>query len=225
MLKRMIFPLLLGLVGGGILLGLTDWQLQRMAWKRQLLAEINTQIVKPPVPLGPITPERAHQKYLSVRVQGQLSPPPLRVLTSRPPIGPGFRIIARLDTKDGAILLDLGFLRDGQKTPPLPKGNITVIGNIHWPQESDKYTPAPNPAEDMWFARDVPKMARALGTQPIMVVARQLSPPIPGISPWPVDGLDVPNNHLQYAITWFSLALLWLGMTGYWLWRIRQRLD
>jgi len=225
MLKRMIFPLLLGLCGGGILLALGNWQVQRMGWKRHVLAQIHTQIIRPPVPLGPISPKRAHQKYLSVTISGTLAGGRLRVLTSRGDFGPGFRIIARLDSDNGPLLVDLGFVPDGRKTPTLPKGKIRVIGNILWPEETDKYTPAPNAAEDMWFARDVPKMAATLGSLKMMVVARRIDPEIPGIYPWPLDGADIPNNHFQYAITWFSLAALWLGMTGYWLWRIRQRLD
>jgi surfeit locus 1 family protein len=58
-----------------------------------------------------------------------------------------------------------------------------------------------------------------------MVVARAIRPAEPGVEPEPVDTTGIPNNHLQYAITWFSMAALWLGMTGYWLWRNRARSD
>jgi len=45
------------------------------------------------------------------------------------------------------------------------------------------------------------------------------------VSPWPVSRAGIPNNHLNYAITWFLMAAAWLGMTGYWLWRIRRQSD
>ena len=41
----------------------------------------------------------------------------------------------------------------------------------------------------------------------------------------PVTVAGIRNAHLNYAITWFLLAVSWLGMTGYWLWRISRRLD
>jgi surfeit locus 1 family protein len=66
-------------------------------------------------------------------------------------------------------------------------------------------------------------MADALGTEPVMVVARL--PTGDGIAPMPVDTAGIPNDHLNYAITWFSLAAVWLGMTGLALWRIRRRID
>jgi len=225
MLKRMIFPVFLGLVGGGILIALGVWQLQRMAWKEGVLATIRAEIVKPPVALDPTIPGIATEKYLSVKTTGVLARRSLRVLTSLPPYGPGYRVIARLETRKGPILVDLGFRPEYYKVTDFPTGPVTLVGNILWPEEVDSYTPAPNMAKNIWFARDVPKMATALGTGKIMVVARMISPAPKGILPWPVSAEGIPNNHLQYVITWFSLAVLWLGMTVYWLWRIRRRLD
>ena len=69
--------------------------------------------------------------------------------------------------------------------------------------------------------RDADAIAAALRTEPTFIVARE---PTGGeIEPMPVDTSAIPNDHLQYAITWFSLAAVWLGMTVYLLWRIRQR--
>ena len=56
-------------------------------------------------------------------------------------------------------------------------------------------------------------MAAALQTRPVLVVARQVDPTLPGIDALPVDTAAIPNDHMQYAITWFSLAALWLAMT------------
>ena len=55
-----------------------------------------------------------------------------------------------------------------------------------------------------------------------LVVAREVTPS-EGLQPLGVTTSGIPNDHLQYAGTWFSLAAVWLGMTGYLLWRIRQR--
>ena len=63
-------------------------------------------------------------------------------------------------------------------------------------------------------------MAAALQTEPILVVAR--NPTGQGVEPLPVGTEGIPNNHLQYAMTWFSLAAIWTGMTVLTLWRIRR---
>jgi len=65
-------------------------------------------------------------------------------------------------------------------------------------------------------------MAEVLGTEPVLVVTRKLSEPEVGVSPLPVDTSGIPNDHLSYAITWFSLAVIWAAMTGFFIWRMRQ---
>ena len=67
----------------------------------------------------------------------------------------------------------------------------------------------------IWFARDVDAMAAALNTKPILIVAREVSFHDGDVTPFPVDTTRIPNDHLQYAITWFSLAAIWLAMTFY----------
>ena len=217
MLRRLIFPLLLGLVGCAILIGLGSWQLQRLAWKQGILAEISARIADDP---GPLPAPGGATPYQPVAVTGDLGGPALRVLVSRKQIGAGHRIIASLTTPDGRRLLaDLGFVRDGQPVPA-PEGRVAITGNLHTPAEVDSYTPAPDLARNLWFARDVPAMAAALGTEPLLVVAR--APVLPGIEPMPVDTAGIPNDHLNYAITWFLLAAVWAGMTGLLVWRIAR---
>ncbi len=66
-------------------------------------------------------------------------------------------------------------------------------------------------------------MAAALETEPVLLVAREVAGDAQGIVPVPVTTEGIPNNHREYAITWFSLAAVWAGMTLYLLWRIRRR--
>ena len=68
-----------------------------------------------------------------------------------------------------------------------------------------------------------PRMAVALGTEPVLIVARAMTPADPVAVPLPVTSAGIPNDHLEYAATWFSLAAVWIGMTGFLLWRIRRR--
>ena len=95
-----------------------------------------------------------------------------------------------------------------------PTGEVTVTGNLHWPQEIDSFTPEPDLEANIWFARDLPAMAETLNSEPLLIVARTTSLPDGPVMPLPVDTAGIPNDHLQYAITWFSLALIWVAMTA-----------
>jgi len=220
-MRRVLFPILIGLVGACILLALGTWQMQRLAWKEAVLADIAGKIAAKPVAL-PQSPDPLADRYLPVTVTGRIEGAPLRVLTSPRGAGPGYRLVSVLDAGGRRVLLDRGFLPADSPVPE-PAGEIVVTGNLHWPAETDSFTPAPD--GDLWFARDLTAMAKALGAEPVMIVAREVSPPEPGVTPQPVDTNGIPNDHLQYAITWFSLAAIWLGMTGYWVWRNRDRED
>ncbi|TMV15128.1 SURF1 family protein [Arenibacterium halophilum] len=214
-MKRFGFLIVFGLTGFAVLIGLGIWQVQRLDWKRGILAEIEAKIAAPEVGL-PDAPDAETDKYLAVQVAGTILPGELHVLVSRKNIGAGFRIIAPFETDGGRrILLDRGFVPAAQAKDTRSLGPVTVDGNLHWPDETDKYTPEPDLKANTWFARDVPAMAAALGTEPVLLVARTDTGP----SPMPVGTEGIPNDHLQYAITWFSLALIWAAMTAFFLWR------
>ncbi len=221
MTRRMIVPLLIGLLGGAILISLGVWQMQRLAWKEAVLAEIDARIADAPVAL-PVTPDPEADRYLPVTATGRFTGEHLDVLVSRKQIGPGVRVVEVLETQDGRrVLVDRGFVAQDARDGPRPSGPATVEGNLHWPDEVDGFTPPPDATTGLWFARDVAAMAQALNTEATFIVARR--PTGGAIEPMPVDSSGIPNDHMNYAITWFSLAAVWLGMTAYLLWRIRQR--
>jgi surfeit locus 1 family protein len=221
MIRRTLIPLAFGAIGVGILIGLGLWQLARLEKKEAYLAEIEAQIVAAPVAL-PADPDPVQDRFLPVIVTGEFQGAALSVLVSRKQIGPGVRLIAPFVTDTGRrIMVDRGFVAEAARGEDHTATAFEVTGNLHWPQETDSYTPPPDAAAGLWFARDVPAMAAALDTDPILLIAR--SDTGGGVEPMPVDTAGIPNDHLQYAITWFSLALVWAGMTGLFLWRIRQR--
>ncbi len=223
MMRRMIIPLLFGLFGAGILISLGVWQVQRMQWKEGILADITARIAADPVPLPPAPdPTYADHRYLPVPGSGRFTGKTLSVLVSRKEIGAGVRIIATFQTDDGRrVLVDRGFLRDADKNRALTVTDATITGNLHWPQETDSFTPPPDLKTGLWYARDVTAMAQALDTEPTFIVARASTGD--EIEAMPVDTSGIPNDHWGYAVQWFSLAAVWLGMTAYLLWRIRQR--
>ncbi|WP_415921198.1 SURF1 family protein [Tateyamaria sp. SN6-1] len=217
-----MFFLIVGLLGAGTLVSLGVWQVQRLAWKQDLLASIEAQIDADPVPLAhAVAPE--FQRYAPVTLTGTFGDGHIRMLASRKTIGPVHRIIRPFDADGfGPVLVDTGWQPDGVAVASAPAAALTLIGNLDAPIEADGFTPAPDLTANLWFARDVPAMAATLNTQPILVVLRDMPEIDLGVTPWPVDTAGIPNDHLQYAITWFSLALIWGAMTGYFLLRNRR---
>jgi surfeit locus 1 family protein len=214
MFRKLIGPVVFGIGGVAVLLALGFWQVRRLEWKEAYLAAIEARIEEEAVAL-PANPEQGTDQYRPVIVTGKFSDSGLRVLSSRKQIGPGHRLIARFDTGDRAILVDRGFLRNADAAPDLPVEEVTLTGNLMWPDETDSFTPEPDIAGGLWFARDVPAMAAELGTEPVLLVVKVASyDPAPVLyAPVTTDG--IPNDHRSYAITWFSLAAIWLAMTAY----------
>ncbi len=217
-MRRTLFLLIFSLAGLGVLLWLGTWQVQRLAWKQEILSEIDSRISAEPVPLPQQVSEDA-DKFLPVTVSGDMEPGEIHVLVSVKQVGAGYRIIQSFSTEDRTILVDRGFVPTTAKQTDRLTGPMEVTGNLHWPDEIDSYTPEADIDSNIWFARDVPNLAAALGAEPILLIARSQTDP--GVKPLPVDTAGIPNDHLQYAITWFGLALVWAAMTGYFLWRNR----
>jgi surfeit locus 1 family protein len=82
-----------------------------------------------------------------------------------------------------------------------------------WPDDQNDNTPDPDLEANIWFARNIPAMSAALGTAPLMVVATATTPADPRITPLPVNTANIKNDHFEYAVTWFLLALVWAIMS------------
>jgi surfeit locus 1 family protein len=221
MTRRLVLPLLFGLFGSAILVALGSWQLQRMAWKEEIIARIEARLASDPVAV-PFGANPDEHQYLRVREEGVVLPGELHVYTSVPPHGVGYRVVAPFEIAGGRrVLLDRGFVPIGEKDDLREIGPLAVEGALHWPQETDRFTADPDRDANIWFARDAERMADALGTEPVMLVIERSSIPAAALAQ-PVT-VNIPNNHLEYVVTWYGLAVVWAGMTVYWLWRITRR--
>jgi surfeit locus 1 family protein len=219
-LGRLTGLLLFGVLGTGVLVGLGVWQVQRLGWKQDVIALIETRLESGVADL-PAAPNESANEYAAVRLSGTIEPGEIHVLLARN--GISYRVIAPFLLADGRrVMLDRGIVPDAGKDASRPIGPAEVEGNLLWPDETDSFTPDPNLERNIWFARDVGRMSAALGTEPVLVVARRLS--LPGTDPLPVS-VELRNNHLEYAITWFAMAITWSVMTAYLLWRIKRRID
>ena len=228
--RSWIIPALIGLIGvsAGLILG--TWQLGRMEWKAALIAEAERKLLSDPVAI-PETVDPVRDKLLRVQAVGYIERRELHVIASMKRYGPGFRVITTMElAKDGErtgrrIMVDLGFvperlkhLSDREPTSKrlqkrLPKDQ--VVGLLYWPDEVDGWTPPPDKDRNIWFARDVDAMAEELGAEPVLLIA-QSHPD--GRIPLPrPPGVDIPNRHLEYVVTWYSLAGIWFVMSLIWL--------
>ena len=226
-LSRMIGPLVFGLAGAAVLMSLGFWQLGRLEEKVAIIAAIEARIDAAPAPL-PEVPEPGAHRYLPVVVAGRYTGEVVHVLSSTREGGPGSRVMAVLETEGARrVLVDRGYLPEAARPgADFASGAVTVTGNLDWPSDSDSFTPAPDLGRGLWFSRDVAPIAAHLGTEAVLIVARaDDAAAVPGLSAQPIAGAAVRNDHLEYAITWFSLAAVWLGMTAYLMWRIRRRTD
>lgn len=203
-----------------LLVGLGVWQLQRLAWKEGLIAEIETRAKTAPVGLrAALAAARAGGDvgYLRVKAEGRFLNDKERYLFALADGTMGWDVITPLATADGDVLLiDRGFVPDALRDPSSrkegePEGIVTVTGLARTPEAQGTFTPDNEPARNRWFWRDLPAMAasmfpgEALKLAPFFLDAEKSE--VPG--GWPLGGqtrLDLPNNHLQYAVTWFALA-------------------
>ena len=213
--KAVTGAILLGVGGTAVLLTLGAWQLQRLASKEALIAKIDARLAADPVPV-PDMPDPARDQFLRVRVDGDLGAGTAYVLTTRRPQGPGFRVIAPVDVAGRKVLADFGYVPEAEKSTalPAPGTQVSVTGALFWPESRDSYTPEPDLARKLWFIRDTPGIAAALDTEPVLIVAERHS-----LGERPLAeriAHNLPNDHLGYALTWFSLAAICALMSFLW---------
>ena len=223
-MRRIVLPLILGIAGFAVLASLGLWQLRRLEWKEAMLDEIARGIAAAPVELpAAIDPS---MKYLPVTMTGTTTGDEILVLSGTRELGGGYNVISAFQTDDGRrIMVDRGFIPQDDRHAARPSVALTVTGNLHWPDEKGRSTPEPDLKAGIWFAREVPRMAEHLGTEPVLVVASAVQGDAQGVMPMPLDIGGIPNNHLSYAVQWFTFALICFGMTMALAWRIRRQTD
>ena len=133
-------------------------------------------------------------------------------------LGGGDWVLDPLQTDDGIILVNRGFVPEGARPSPPPTGRATVRGLLRISEPRGGFLRLNQPGQDRWYSRDVAAIARARGLSgvaPYFIDAAAT----PDDAGWPKAGLTVVrfrNQHLQYALTWFGLAVLTLWAT----WRL-----
>jgi len=214
--RPLLGPTLWFLFGFALLAGLGVWQIERLDEKEALIATIQTGMGAAPVPLADVLNQGAAiGEYRHVRVTGRFLHESELYLFSRGPLGAvGVDIVTPLVQENGqTVLVDRGFVPDALRDPKTRQagqtsGEVTLTGVLRLPQKPGMFTPPTDAGARLWFVKDVPSMAASLGLDAPPVLIEADATPNPG--GWPLGGrtqTDIPNDHLQYAMTWFGLAL------------------
>ncbi len=213
---------LLALCIFGILLftSLGVWQVQRLAWKRDLIARVEARVHAAPQAL----PARSHwptmdlhdMEYRRVQVHGTYLHDRETLVDAVTALGPGAWVITPLRTEDGIVLINRGFVPPGLEDPTSRAagqlaGEVEITGLLRRSEPEGRILRSNQPTADRWFSRDVAAIAAArdlVGVAPFFIDAEAG----PGTASVPQGGLTVVrfrNAHLTYAVTWFGLAALW----------------
>ncbi len=200
------------------LVALGMWQVQRRAWKHDLIARVEARVHAPPAPFPAqadwVSPSAARDEYRRVVLTGRFlhdRSALVQALTAR---GGGFWVLTPIATDAGIVLVNRGFIPARGASYSRPPGAVRVTGLLRMTEPGGGFLRRNDPAADRWYSRDVAAIARA----------RRLPPPV---APWfvdaeraadpealPIGGLTVirfPDNHLVYALTWFALAAMVAG--------------
>jgi surfeit locus 1 family protein len=202
-----------------LLLGLGAWQVERLSWKQDLIARRAAAVAAPPVP-APRTAEEAHRlEFHRVVADGVfLHPKEIYLAASAGPGSVGYEVFTPLEEPDGRIVfVDRGYIPQRLRNPEdraagQIRGSVRVTGLLRLPPAGrpNWFSPDNRPDRNDWFWIDLGAMAAADKLErvaPFYLVAD--AAPNPG--GWPrgdATGFELPNHHLQYAITWFSLAVV-----------------
>jgi len=238
--RGVVLPLLTLTAVLAVLVALGTWQLERKAWKEALIAELDSKLAAPATNLPPrenwtrLDPARDEFRHVAFPAEFLAGEEAL-VYTSgsslRPDVsGPGYWVFAPARLTGGSIVLvNRGFVPEGKQDPKTraagqPAGVVEIVGALRWPEQRGSFTPPDQPDKGLWFARDPAAMAKAKNwstAAPFYI--DQEAPAAPGGLPkaGPLKPA-MANRHLEYAVTWYGLALVILVAAAF-LVRARRR--
>lgn len=215
---------------------LGTWQVERRAWKLDLIERVQARIHADAQP----APARAQwpalqaapgdYEYRRVQVRGAYLHAQTALVQATSVLDSGYWVMTPLQTEhDGIVLVNRGFVPRAQPDGPwrasqAPQGQVTVTGLLRLPEPDGAFLRSNDAAADRWFSRDIAAIAAARGQQDVApyFIDAEASAPLPQaltLEPparlpddmLPVPGLTVVsfnNNHLTYALTWYGLALM-----------------
>jgi surfeit locus 1 family protein len=216
------------------LVALGTWQLERKAWKEALIAALTERLAAPPaaLPAPAAWPSlnEASEEYRRVTFSATFDHGAEALVYAaasafRPEIsGPGFWVFTPAQLPGGAlVLVNRGFVPENRRDPAsraqgLIAGPVEIVGALRLPEHRSWFAPVDDPRKNLWFTRDPQAIAAGKGIGPVAsFYVEQEAPVPPGGLPQPGKlTVTLRNAHLQYAITWYGLALVLVVMFVVW---------
>lgn len=226
------------LVATGVLVALGTWQLDRLRWKEGLIAELDAKLS---AKAGDLPPRERWQRLDPTTDEFRRVAFPAEFLSNEEALvyssgsslrpdaaGPGYWVFTPARLLGGSVVIvNRGFVPEGKQDPKAhaqPTGVVDIVGVMRWPEARNQFTPADEPGKNLWFARDPAAMAAAKnwGTVAPFYIDQE-APLAPGGLPkaGPLKAA-LPNNHLQYAVTWYGLAAA-IFIAALFFWVARRR--
>jgi surfeit locus 1 family protein len=225
----MLVPSALALTGFVVLLGLGTWQIERKAWKEALIARLQERVSAQPQPLPApeqwpqLKPENSEFRRVKAALEF-LDRPHAYLFASgsalRPDIkSPGYFVFAPARLQSGAIVVvDVGHVGPDRRYP-WTGGKAEIVGYLRWPEAPSWFVADHDASGSVWFVRDHRSMAKlkGWGDEVAPFYIDQESPVPPGGLPKPGPlAVQLRNDHLQYALTWYGLAVVLAVIFAIW---------
>ena len=242
-LRGLLLAGLMTLAALAVLVGLGNWQMERLAWKEALIARATAGPEQPVRELPPPEtwadmPVEALQ-YHPFRLTGRfLHEKEAHVFTSLPDPagphgGPGYWIVTPLALEGGGIVLvNRGFAPHGRHEPAgrrerLADGPVEVVGLLRPDEERSWITPDDQPDRNLFYARSVAALAAAKGLEPPVApftfdLTAEAMPPA-GLPQAGETRMRFSNNHLPYALTWYGIAAALAAIFAAFAWQRLRR--
>jgi len=237
--RGLVEPTIFAVAGVAVLIALGVWQLDRKAWKENLIATVTARLNQAPQPLPARATwpnlTQADNEYRRVTFPAQFLPGQEALVYTagsafRPDVqGPGYWVFAPARLAGGSIVIvDRGFVPlEGKSAAPhaaASKDMIDIVGVMRWPEQRGLFTPADEPQNNVWYARDPEAIAKVHHWQDFAPFYIEQESPAPegGLPKLGKLTVALPDNHMQYAITWFGLAA---GLAGVYIVWLRRRLT
>ncbi len=222
--KPQLWPTAFMLAALVVLLALGNWQLERRVWKLSLIADIEARTTQAPIDFSQA--ESLYQQgedveYLPAVLEGNfLHDKEIHLFGQSVDGKGGYHIITPLKTADGqVVLVDRGYVPPDKKAPETRasgqiSGLVTLEGLVRTDSKPGAFVPPNNPEKGEWFSRDHQTMGAWVGSEPVAPLFLDVADmPVPG--GWPRGGqtrIVLKNDHLGYALTWFGLAVVLVGV-------------
>lgn len=220
--RPLFWPTLISIPALIILIILGSWQVQRLQWKTALIADLQARSTAAPVALPAASAELEEMEFQRIAATGEFSHDQELYLTGRTYEGnAGFHVVTPFTAADGTrILVNRGWVSEAYREPEkrpfsLTEGSATLTGIIRRPQRKGYFVPENEPDAGFWFTLKPQEMAAHLGQDEIITTYYVDAVREGEVITLPIAaevGIDVPNAHLNYALTWYGLALSLIGV-------------